>query len=218
MKMIGVGAGLARVARHVQRLRWCNLTQRHAFSTENGKMDGGFTFPAPRALKEIVKVDLLANEGADEIRKIWADYHAEKDDCIASTLSGAEVTKVVDRARGSPFFIVPVYRKDGFFNMLCQFQEKHFLITYLEAFKENPALAPPCVTVSLYKDLVDTKDLALVRTDVINMLDKPESEMLMKQVIASYLDDNLFSWVDKFNHKSQEFDFEAYRLAISNSS
>ncbi|KAI9905624.1 hypothetical protein PsorP6_014101 [Peronosclerospora sorghi] len=62
--------------------------------------------------------------------------------------------------------------------MLCQFQQSFFLITYLEAFNENPSAAPPCVAVSLYDNLIVKKDLALIRSDVIHVLDKKESQLL----------------------------------------
>lgn len=143
------------------------------FSTDGPKVtSGGFSYPAPRSLQQIVKIELLENETEDRIRKIWEDYHGEKDDSLATTLSGEEYASLVQRATASPFFLFPVYRKEGFFNMICQFQETCFLLTYLEAFKENPGLAPPCLTVSLYDDLVEKKDIGLLRADVINMLDK----------------------------------------------
>ncbi|KAJ8564262.1 hypothetical protein ON010_g7081 [Phytophthora cinnamomi] len=98
--------------------------------------------------------------------------------------------------------------------MLCQFQQSCFLVTYLEAFKENPSAAPPCVAISLYDDLLDKKELTLVRADVINMLDKKESQLLLQQLLASYQDDKLYEHVDKFNNKPDQFDFEAYRSLL----
>ncbi|KAI9910452.1 hypothetical protein PsorP6_010060 [Peronosclerospora sorghi] len=66
--------------------------------------------------------------------------------------------------------------------MLCQFQQSCFLITYLEAFKENPSAAPLCVAVSLHDNLIAKKDLAPIRADVIHMLDKKESQLLLHQL------------------------------------
>lgn len=105
-------------------------------------------------------------------QEIWKEYHHEKSDSLVTTLSGADFAAVTERARASPYFVFPVYRKDGFFNMICQFQDTCFLLTYLEAFKENPGLAPPCLTVSLFDDLTESKDIGLLRADIVNMLDK----------------------------------------------
>lgn len=143
------------------------------FSTGEQKVtSGGFSYPAPRSLQQIVKLELLENESTEKIEKIWTEYHREKSDSLAAALSGETYKLFVQRAGASPFFIFPVYRKGGFFNMLCQFQDTCFLVTYLEAFKENPGLAPPCLTVSLYDDMVESKDIGLLRADVTNMLDK----------------------------------------------
>lgn len=146
-----------------------------AFSSGTKVTAGGFSFPAPRALSQIVKLELLENEQLEEIKTIWEQFHAEKDDSIATTLSAESYKSLVERAGASPFFIFPVYRQDGFFNMLCQFQDTCFLVTYLEAFKENPALAPPCLTISLYDDMLEKKEIGLIRADVVNMLDKKVS-------------------------------------------
>lgn len=56
--------------------------------------------------------------------------------------------------------------------MLSQFQENYILMTYLEAFKQNPAQAPPYLAISIYDDLIESKNLSLLRGDIVNELDK----------------------------------------------
>lgn len=133
---------------------------------------GGFSYPGPRALDQIVKLELLQGEARDRIQSIWEEFHGDKDDAVAAALPSEAFRALMARATAAPFFVFPVYRQDGFFNMLCQFQQTCFLVTYLEAFKENPAAAPPCLAISLYDDLLEHKEVGLVRGDVINMLDK----------------------------------------------
>lgn len=140
-----------------------------AASTGTG---GGFSYPGPRALGQIVKLELLQSEEREQIQHIWEQFHADKDDAVAATLPSGAFQTLQARAAAAPFFVFPVYRQDGFFNMLCQFQQTCFLVTYLEAFKENPTGAPPCLAVSLYDELIEHKEVGLVRGDVINMLDK----------------------------------------------
>lgn len=190
------------------------LSSCQARSFASSKAGAGFSYPGARTLEQIVKLELLENEQKEKIRSIWEEFHADKDDAVATTLSADEFQALVKRAEAAPYFIFPVYRQEGFFNMLCQFQQSCFLITYLEAFKENPSAAPPCVAVSLYDDLLEKKELTLVRADVINMLDKTESSLLLKQLLASYQDDKLYEHVDKFNNKPEQFDFEAYRVMV----
>ncbi|TDH72537.1 hypothetical protein CCR75_000797 [Bremia lactucae] len=187
------------------------LVRRHLASR---KASTGFSYPGPRSLEQIVKLELLESEQAAKIRSIWEEFHADKNDAIATTLRGSEFEALVTRAKSAPYSILPVYRQDGFFNMLCQFQQSCFLVTYLESFKENPGTAPPCVAITLYDDLLLKKEITLVRADVINMLDKSESQQLVQQIFTSYQDDKLYDHVDKFNNKPDLFDFEAYRLML----
>lgn len=37
---------------------------------------------------------------------------------------------------------------------------------------------------------------------------------MLNQILASYTDENLFKWVDTFNKRPHEFNFEAYHEAI----
>ncbi|KAG7377973.1 ATP synthase mitochondrial F1 complex assembly factor 1 [Phytophthora pseudosyringae] len=190
------------------------LSSRGARSFASSTAGGGFSYPGARSLEQIVKLELLEGEQPPKIRSVWEDFHAGKDDAVATALGASEFQALVGRAAAAPFFVFPVYRHEGFFNMLCQFQQSCFLVTSLEAFKENPGAAPPCVAVSLYDDLLARKELALVRADVINMLDKKEAQLLLQQLLASYQDDTLYEHVHKFNNQPEQFDFEAYRALL----
>ncbi|KAI9910112.1 hypothetical protein PsorP6_009973 [Peronosclerospora sorghi] len=124
------------------------------------KSTTGFSYPGARTLEQLVKLELLKKEQTLQIRTIWNKSHADKDDAIATALNATQFHALVKRAKKAPYFIFPVYRQDGFFNILCQFHQSCFLITYLEAFKENPSAAPPCVSVSFYQrdELYDRVD------------------------------------------------------------
>ncbi|CAH0480117.1 unnamed protein product [Peronospora belbahrii] len=174
----------------------------------------GFSYPGARSLDQIVKLELLEKEETPEIRCIWEEFHAHKRDAVATTLDATEFHTLAKRATVAPYCIFPVYRQKGFFNMLCQYQQSCFLVTYLEAFKENPTAAPPCVAISLYDNLLREKELTLVRGDVINMLDKKETQVLLQQILLSYQQEELYNHVDTFNNRPDQFDFEAYRLLL----
>uniref|UniRef100_A0AAV1UR83 ATP synthase mitochondrial F1 complex assembly factor 1 n=1 Tax=Peronospora matthiolae TaxID=2874970 RepID=A0AAV1UR83_9STRA len=178
----------------------------------------GFSYPGARSLDQLVKLELLKSEPPCEIRRIWKTFHADKRDAVATTLEASEFHHLTARAEAAPYLILPVYRRAGYFNMLSQFQQSCFLVTYLEAFKANASTAPPCVAISLYDHLLKDKDLTLIRADVINMLDRNESQLLMQQLLASYQHDEIYDHVDKFNNKPDAFDFEAYRLLLKDSS
>ncbi|KAI9915023.1 hypothetical protein PsorP6_007947 [Peronosclerospora sorghi] len=68
--------------------------------------------------------------------------------------------------------------------------------------------------VSLYDNLIAKKDLALIRADVIHMINKKESQLLLHQLLTSYQRDELYDLVDNFNNKPNQFDFELYRRLL----
>ncbi|OQS07591.1 hypothetical protein THRCLA_00413 [Thraustotheca clavata] len=190
-----------------------------SFSTSKG---GGFSFPSPRSLQSIVKLDELSQQNPEEITQIWTDYHADQTDSVASIIPKANFETLISRAKECPFFVMPVYRvnqetkEEGFFTMLSQFQDKCFLITTLDAYRENPAQAPPVLTISLFDDLLTTKELALIRGDVANLLDKPEAQVLFHALLKRYIDDKHFDMVHAFNKRPNEFNFDEYLKECKN--
>ena len=67
-------------------------------------------------------------------------------------------------------FVFPVPKQDdnSYFMLVCQNQQKSFILTYLEDFKRNPMSANPYLVLTLFDELVRGKGLALMRGDVIS--------------------------------------------------
>ncbi len=61
--------------------------------------------------------------------------------------------------------------------MLCQFQGRHCLVTYLEDFKTNPGGAQPFLTLTLFDDFVQKKGIALLRGEVTNQITREEAAL-----------------------------------------
>ena len=60
---------------------------------------GGFSFPAPRTLGEIAKVELLENEVPARVREIWLEHHEKSDTAVATTMTKKEYTELAERTR-----------------------------------------------------------------------------------------------------------------------
>jgi ATP synthase F1 complex assembly factor 1 len=112
----------------------------------------------------------------------------------------------------SPFFIHPVFRDGGHFMILSQFQApNHFLLALLEDYKMDPARAQPLLTLSVFDDLAESKDLALVRCDIINNgIEDDEGYKLAKCLISDYSEEELFTNVHLFNKVPDKFDVDAF--------
>lgn len=86
-----------------------------------------------KQLGDIMKLDLIENKTADEIKGIWLEYHKEKDVLVATIPS--ETYKMLEqRGKNHPIFILPLPRSQGYEFFLLQFASNtvHFtpLICY----------------------------------------------------------------------------------------
>ncbi len=131
------------------------------------------------------------------------------------TLKGQEGLKILTRAKESPFFIQPVFRDDGYFVLVSQFQpDQHFLVTYLEDYKTDPARAPPLLTCSVFVDYAHDPDfdLTMIRSDVIaRTIDDREAMLLMTNMMDSYRNDDEYAqYLHTFNHAPDRFNFDEF--------
>jgi hypothetical protein len=94
--------------------------------------------------------------------------------------------------------------------ILSQFQPpNHFLLAFLEDYKMDPARAQPLLTLSIFDDFIDSKDLALLRCDIIsNGIEDDEGYKLCKCLVDDYSEEEAFTSVHLFNKKPDAFDVD----------
>jgi ATP synthase mitochondrial F1 complex assembly factor 1 len=171
---------------------------------------GGFTYPAPRRLAELMKLSLLEHETPEKIQEIWTTYHDNQPLCVSSVWNNQEWAVISKRAVGAKFFTFPIRRDKGYFVVLTQYQDSCWLVTYLEDFKRNPAGAQPYMTVTIYDDLVaGGKNSILVRGDLCSpMIGKDDGVKLMELLRRFYAGDEGYKFVEQFNFQPREFNHE----------
>ena len=173
-----------------------------------------FSFAGPRKLDEIMKLDMIEKKKfkSQDVQDLWLGYHETKEHMDGTVIDGKMAKSVLSRAALCPFFIQPIFRDDGYFTLVSQFQSpSHFLLAYLEDYKMDPARAQPLITFSVFDDLVDTFDIGLVRVDVINKgIVDDEGLRCVNALLDSYGKDELFANVHAFNKNSSSFDFDDY--------
>jgi ATP synthase mitochondrial F1 complex assembly factor 1 len=125
--------------------------------------------------------------------------------CQVSRSNGFCVLRAI-----SPFFVQPVFRDDGYFMLVSQFQKPaHFLLAYLEDYKMDPSAATPLLTFSVFTDYAANKDVALVRCDILNpSIQGTEGRKVVESVLLNYQQD--FPGVQTFNERPAHFDFDDY--------
>lgn len=93
--------------------------------------------------------------------------------------------------------------------VVSQFQEpSYFLLAFLEDYKMDPAAAQPLITISVFDDLVETKDVVLLRCDIINKgIEDDEGYKICQNLIKDYLDGDA---VQMFNTKPDAFNIDEF--------
>ena len=76
--------------------------------------------------------------------------------------------------------------------LVSQFQvPSHFLLAYLEDYKMDPHSATPLLTFSVFNDYIDTKDVALVRCDILNKnIQDDEGRKVVESLLDNYRKDD----------------------------
>lgn len=202
------------LARRILQLSTTKSTKFATTTTTNRiRTLSGFSFAGPQKLEEVMKMELMEDKSKAEVSDIWMTYHENKKGVRGGFLNGKEGVAVLERAEKTPFFIQPIFRDDGFFMLLSQFQSpSHFLLAYLEDYKMDPNRAQPLMTFSIFNDLVESHDISLVRCDVINKgIEESEGQKVMDMLLDSYRVDEDFSrWVKHFNEQPEKFDADDY--------
>ncbi|GBG34338.1 ATP synthase mitochondrial F1 complex assembly factor 1 [Hondaea fermentalgiana] len=163
---------------------------------------------APQPLADVVKMELLADKDRVELETIWTAYHEEKKSAVGTTLRAEEWETLSHRLEQNPMFVFPVKKGDGaFFVLLAEWKENTLLMTFLEDYQKNPALADPYFYLKAYPDFAEDRDLVLLRGEFLPYLTKSEANDLLDSALDFYLEPSKFEHVQTFNHRSHLFDF-----------
>jgi len=84
-------------------------------------------------------------------------------------------------------------------------------MAYLEDYKMDPAAAQPLLTFSVFTDFSDSKDLTLVRCDILNKgIHDSEGRKIVENVVESYKSEVEYATVRTFNQRPDSFDIDDF--------
>ena len=163
-------------------------------------------------LQSLVKLELLSAEPADRVKEIWTEHHKGLDAAVGMVVHPDALDRIIERGRRAPHFVFPVFRGGGFVNLVSNSlpEDQRAMFANLEDFRANPAMAESYLTLAFYADLVETKGVALVRGDFSPAMEKAEAEYLLNSYLHFYTSDVSFDWVDSFDNRPADFDFDKY--------
>jgi ATP11 protein len=134
-----------------------------------------------------------------------------QDNVVGLVLNGNDGKVILSRAATCPYFVQPVFRDDGFFMLLSEFQPPHhFLLAYLQDYKMDPHSATPLLTFSIFCDYAESpQDISLVRCDVLNAnINVQEGRKVVQSILDHYRTEVDYGVVKMFNQRPNAFDID----------
>lgn len=91
------------------------------------------------------------------------------------------------------------------------------IFTGLEDYKARGTQAAPYFTVTFYTDFAESKDLVLIRGDIVftSKLSDSEAKWLLETAQSFYLNDVRYKLVERFNKETREFEFKDVLQALN---
>ncbi|KAG6499337.1 hypothetical protein ZIOFF_039101 [Zingiber officinale] len=92
----------------------------------------------------------------------------------------------------------------------------HMIFTGLEDYKARGTQASPYFAVTYYTEFAESKDIVLIRGDVVftSKLSDSEAKWLLDTAHAFYLNDGKYKLVERFNKETHEFEFKDVLRAL----
>lgn len=176
----------------------------------------GFNPLQLKPLDSIVDIERLKDRDPENITSIWDDYHIGRGH-IGATMKASLYHLLEHRAKECRYFVIPLWRGSGYITMFVQVQTPHMLFTGLEDYKARGTQASPYYTVSFYTEFAESKDLVLIRGDVVftSKLTDSEAKWLVETAQSFYLNDVRYKLVERFNKDPSEFEFKDVLRALN---
>ncbi|CAM8935039.1 hypothetical protein QQ045_012527 [Rhodiola kirilowii] len=191
-------------------LRWSLIG-----SVRTSKFASGFTPLQLKPLGSIIDIDRVKDRSPEDIVSAWDDYHLGRGH-IGLSMKAQLYNQLEHRAATCKYFVIPLWRGSGYITMFTQVQMPHILFTGLEDYKARGTQAAPYFTVTHYKEFAESKDLVLVRGDIVfsSKLTDSEAKWLLETAHSFYLNDVRYKLVEQFNRETQDFEFRDVLQAL----
>ncbi|KAK1321699.1 hypothetical protein QJS10_CPA03g00106 [Acorus calamus] len=192
-------------------LRWVSRGSSRGLS----RFASGFTPLKPKPLDSIIDVKRVMTRSPEDLVSIWDDYHLGRGH-IGASMKAKSFYLLEQRSGPCRFFVLPLRRGSGYNTMFVQVQMPHMLFTGLEDYKARGTQASPYLTVTYYKEFAETKDVVLVRGDIVftSKLDDEEAKWLIQTAQSFYLNDTRYNLVERFNKMTHDFEFKDILQAL----
>jgi hypothetical protein len=161
-------------------------------------------------LSSIVRLELFEKETPEDIQDIWLG-HLKNVKCLAAVVPGSAYKHFKSRFKKFPYFILPWERTEGTYVPVMFFatDNSHFY-TIAEDIQKLPNSHNPQLVINFYTELMETKDLVLMKGDFLSDIFNPDDgQYLAGLTQIFYLNEDWFkNYVQVCNQNPEEFDFK----------
>lgn len=123
-------------------------TYSELLNPKEAKKDASAAEIPHKKLGDIMKIELLNDKSAEEIKQIWFEYHKTKD-VITATLTTEQYEALMKKGNEHPIFILPLPRSEGYEFIMLQFAANTVHFTPLLAYQVRPTLL---ISVGWFQD------------------------------------------------------------------
>jgi ATP synthase F1 complex assembly factor 1 len=162
-----------------------------------------------KSLSTILKMELIQDKTPEEIALIWNQYHSGKD-CIFAVLKESEYQNLMEKSKECPVFVYPIRRDDGFEFILSQFDRHEVYFTPLGMFQLVRENAPPCLTLTYYRELMHDKGIVLMNGQFDPKVLKQELALSLVQQLSIFygINSKYYGIVQRFNYQPEKFQYQ----------
>ncbi|KAG9446111.1 hypothetical protein H6P81_012239 [Aristolochia fimbriata] len=169
----------------------------------------GFTPLQRKPLDSIIDLERAKFRSPEDLISVWDDFHLGRGH-IGMSITRNLYGLLEERSASCRYFVIPLQRGSGYTTMFLQAQVPHLLFTGLEDYKARGTQAAPYFTVTYYTEFSESKDLVLIRGDIVftSKLSDEEAQWLLETAHTFYLNDTWYKLVEQFNKQTRDFEFK----------
>lgn len=168
--------------------------------------------PGRKCLDDIVKLELFNQAPTETVMNIWLDHHKQFVQYYGRVISTAAYTAMRPRLEKSKYFVIPVFRDKGLFNVVTNFNEDIIGVVPLAEFQKLGDHAQIHMTIQFFTELSQSKNLVLVRCEIQDkVMQRQDCVFLTSMLLRYYTMPDLYeTYVETFNKRPNQFDYHNY--------
>ncbi|KAG0004673.1 hypothetical protein BGZ65_012921 [Modicella reniformis] len=165
------------------------------------------------SLDKILRLELLQDLSAEDIRKIWIQKHVDQEDTISAVVPAGTYKKMLGRSKEYPMFLLPLSHSDGVEFYLMQFAFHQVIFTSLIEYKTHGENARPFLTLTHYPELIDSKGIVLMNGSISTdprVLTSEQAQVLTFGLQQYYVSDHKdkLQLLQDFHKRPEQFSHE----------